>query len=66
MVRMGHPIFHVSQQQQLGGSSSDGEEGGLTCKLGSLQQFVPHDCDTSEMGASRFRCVELLGRWAGR
>lgn len=72
MVRMTHPVFHVQQQpQQLGGSSSSeaesGEAGGacepcaaapaLPCKLGSLQAFVPHDCDTSEMGASRFRCV---------
>ncbi len=75
MVRMTHPIFHVQQQQQLGGSSSSEAEGGdcgacepcaaapgLPCKLGSLQAFVPHDCDTSEMGASRFGCAGLMGR----
>lgn len=78
MVRMTHPVFHVQQQpQQLGGSSSSeaesGEAGGacepcaaapaLPCKLGSLQAFVPHDCDTSEMGASRFsvRDVQRIG-----
>ncbi len=62
MVRMTHPIFHVQQQQQqaAGGCEGDNDDGPasahhLPCKLGSLQQFVPHDCDTSEMGASRFR-----------
>ncbi|KAI3426258.1 hypothetical protein D9Q98_008633 [Chlorella vulgaris] len=36
---------------------------GVPCKLGSLQQFVSHDCDTSEMGASRFsvRDVQRIG-----
>lgn len=97
MVKMTHPIFHVTpsttqprQQQQLassGRSSSGGsdssmagaegvpagalgeQEAGalqllqqqLPCKLGSLQQFVAHECDTSEMGASRFRWVRQAG-----
>lgn len=39
---------------------------GVPCKLGSLQQFVSHDCDTSEMGASRFRCVFWTHCCAGR
>ena len=36
---------------------------GLPLKLGSLQEFVPHECDTSEMGASRFsaRDVQRIG-----
>lgn len=102
MVKMTHPIFHVTpsttqprqqQQPQLasassGRSSSGGsdssmagaegvpaalgeQEAGalqllqqqLPCKLGSLQQFVAHECDTSEMGASRFsvRDVQRIG-----
>lgn len=65
MVKMTHPIFHHQQQQGGSSSSSEAEGGtcepcaatpGLPCKQGSLQAFVPHDCDTSEMGASRFRC----------
>lgn len=28
-------------------------------KLGSLQEFVSHDCDTSEMGASLFDCQDV-------
>jgi hypothetical protein len=66
MVKMTHPIFHVTPQPQQQQAKQEGEEGGaaaaaplqppqLPCKLGSLQQFVPHECDTSEMGASRFR-----------
>eukprot|EP00798_Chlamydomonas_sp_ICE-L_P023283 gene23283-30518_t len=30
----------------------------LPMKLGSLQEFVPHECDTSEMGASVF-CTQI-------
>ncbi|EFN56367.1 hypothetical protein CHLNCDRAFT_57613 [Chlorella variabilis] len=74
MVKMTHPVFHVQQQQQAGAAGGEaggaaGEGGGddnyglPPCKLGSLQQFVPHDCDTSEMGASRFsvRDVQRIG-----
>lgn len=55
MVTMSHPAFHN------GGAGAGGE--GLPVKLGSLQEFVPHDCDTSEMGASRFcaRDVHRIG-----
>lgn len=37
--------------------------GELPLKLGSLQEFVPHECDTSEVGASRFsvRDVQRIG-----
>jgi hypothetical protein len=66
MVKMTHPIFHVTPQQQQQAHQEEGGGGAaagplqppppqLPCKLGSLQQFVPHECDTSEMGASRFR-----------
>ncbi|KAL4448442.1 hypothetical protein ABPG75_005661 [Micractinium tetrahymenae] len=76
MVRMTHPVFHVTQQQPPRSASSlslaDADcDAALPspasalppCKLGSLQQFVPHDCDTSEMGASRFsvRDVQRIG-----
>lgn len=65
---MTHPAFHVTKQHQRSASvlslaDADGDAAAPSplaappCKLGSLQQFVPHDCDTSEMGASRFRCV---------
>ncbi|KAI8109760.1 hypothetical protein M9434_001039 [Picochlorum sp. BPE23] len=46
MVRMSHPIFHYSDV--------DMEEDTLPLKLGSLQRFVHHDCDTTEMGTSLF------------
>ena len=71
MVKMTHPIFHVQQQQQQQPAAGGEGEGGtcepcaaaphLPCKLGSLQAFVPHECDTSELGASRFRCA--AGGW---
>lgn len=73
MVRMAHPAFHVTQQQRtastlsLGDADTDAAAAlpatAVPCKLGSLQQFVPHDCDTSEMGASRFRWA-ARARWA--
>lgn len=56
-VRVAHPIFHVAQRLD----SSDGAE--LPLKLGSMQEFVSHDCDTSELGPSRFatRDVHRIG-----
>jgi hypothetical protein len=40
-----------------------GQEGGgavvLPMKLGSLQEFVWHDCDTSELGPSRFSAADV-------
>ena len=50
MVRMQHTVFHHASAAEP-----------PSPKLGSLQQFVPHECDTSEMGASRFRWVEGPG-----
>ncbi|KAL6749338.1 phosphatidylinositol 3 and 4-kinase-domain-containing protein [Haematococcus lacustris] len=35
--------------------------GSLPMKLGSLQEFVAHECDTTEMGSSRF-CVSDVHR----
>lgn len=78
MVKMTHPIFHVSGSRpnlaeaeedamtgDLESLPSGGSAGGMQppCKRGSLQQFVPHECDTSEMGASRFsvRDVQRIG-----
>jgi hypothetical protein len=39
------------------------EELELPLKLGSLQEYAPHECDTSELGASRFnvRDVQRIG-----
>lgn len=75
LVKMAHPIFHVAPGQTaaaagavVGGEGLLGDGGSLEpptppAKLGSLQEFVPHDCDTSEMGASRFavRDVHRIG-----
>lgn len=36
-----------------------GQRAGVPCKLGSLQEFVAHDCDTSEMGPSRFAAGDV-------
>lgn len=54
MVTMSHPAFHHA-------SGVEGES--PPTKLGSLQEFVPHECDTSEMGSSRFstRDVHRIG-----
>ena len=79
MVRMEHPIFHTaascatpsSAPAAAAGSYMDSDDllpldspgPAAPRKLGSLQEFVPHDCDTSEMGASRFsvRDVHRIG-----
>ena len=79
MVRMSHPVFHVatpttapppppSREEKEEQESDDDDddikdEEDLPLKLGSLQEFVPHECDTSEMGASRFnvRDVQRIG-----
>lgn len=55
-VRVAHPIFHVAD-------SAATAEGELPLKLGSMQEFVSHDCDTSELGPSRFatRDVHRIG-----
>ncbi|KAL4526829.1 hypothetical protein Ndes2526A_g01258 [Nannochloris sp. 'desiccata'] len=66
-------LSQQQQQQQSGESterceSSDpasyiDEENELPLKLGSLQEYAPHECDTSELGASRFnkRDVQRIG-----
>lgn len=41
LVKMSHPIFNHTEPNP-------------SAKLGSLQEFVSHHCDTSEMGSSRF------------
>jgi hypothetical protein len=44
-----------------GGGSDEMELQNLQAKLkvGSLQEFVPHACDTSELGASRFSAADV-------
>ena len=40
-------------------AAAAGEAGLLPMKLGSLQEFVHHECDTSEMGPSRFSVKDV-------
>lgn len=54
MVRMSHPIFHVADRGGDGSSSP-----ALPLKLGSLQEFVSHEGDASEVGASRFSVQDV-------
>jgi len=60
----------VSEQQQPGeitqisepsdpASMRVDEENELPLKLGSLQEYAPHECDTSELGASRFNTQDV-------
>ncbi len=70
-VRVAHPIFHIAEASAPApfarlDSSEDVVvvgEGDLQLKLGSMQEFVAHDCDTSELGPSRFstRDVHRIG-----
>lgn len=61
------PGSGAEEATEMEGAFSDGgaslEEADLPLKLGSLQEFVPHECDTSELGASRFsvRDVHRIG-----
>jgi len=67
LVRARHPIFcynnvmgnvRMSTADLLGAvTSPESKEPQLPMKLGSLQEFIPHECDTTEMGPSKF-CVK--------
>ncbi|GAX75569.1 hypothetical protein CEUSTIGMA_g3012.t1 [Chlamydomonas eustigma] len=67
LVRARHPIFcynnfmgnvRISMADlQCSIESKDKREPQLPMKLGSLQEFIPHECDTTEMGPSKF-CVK--------
>jgi hypothetical protein len=73
LVRARHPIFcyknrmssvRASSLDLAGAAAAAGEAGGaegglLPMKLGSLQEFVHHECDTSEMGPSRFSARDV-------
>mmetsp|Transcript_15386 Transcript_15386/g.46445 ORF Transcript_15386/g.46445 Transcript_15386/m.46445 type:complete len:1132 (+) Transcript_15386:545-3940(+) len=73
LVRCFHPIFHTAAGAPVPGSvgslrrSTDAEVDGAPSgateqpagKLGSLQEFVAHDGDTSEVGASRFAAADV-------
>ena len=61
MVRMSHPIFHYNDISNV----EDTDDGELPLKLGSLQSFVRHECDTTEMGTSLFnkRMFTELESW---
>ncbi len=64
MVHMAHPIFHRATPRATPPPPASADDAspwaaaaacsGHACKMGSLQEYVPHECDTSEMGASRF------------
>lgn len=73
MVRMAHPIFHydsntgvaigevdsvddANREDLLAGDHGDSE---LPLKLGSLQSFVRHECDTTEMGPKLFNKKDI-------
>lgn len=72
LVRVSHPIFHQAVEStplalrptdsgvSLAGPGADAD-GALMPegKLGSLQEFVMHDGDTSEVGASRFSVADV-------
>lgn len=56
-------LSRASQGGDAGGAGGPVVGASLPMKLGSLQEFVPHECDTSEMGPSRFlaRDVHRIG-----
>jgi hypothetical protein len=49
----------LQQQPSTPGSASDAASAALPMKLGSLQEFVTHMCDTSEMGPGRFSASDV-------
>ncbi|KAK2077436.1 hypothetical protein QBZ16_004281 [Prototheca wickerhamii] len=61
MVEMAHPIFHVAAGDEAGEGAGIAPPAAPAPrrKLGSLQEFVPHECDTSELGASRFSVADV-------
>lgn len=72
LVRASHPVFTYAALGHLlegggGGGEEPGADGapplGLPPKLGSLQEFVSHLSDTSELGAARLskRDVHRIG-----
>lgn len=64
LVRASHPIFHVALPQ---GGAVGGESGsecspptmGIPTKLGSLQEYTQHMCDSSEVGSGRFNTKNI-------
>ncbi|KDD72021.1 phosphatidylinositol 3- and 4-kinase, partial [Helicosporidium sp. ATCC 50920] len=50
MVEISHAAFHQAGER---------EDGPPPRKLGSLQEFVAHDGDASELGSSRFRAADV-------
>jgi hypothetical protein len=64
LVRARHPIFCYNTFMgsvrasiaDLGAIEASMADGALTLpmKLGSMQEFVQHECDTTEMGPSKF------------
>lgn len=66
LIRARHPVFcYNNRMSSVRASCLDltalepGKESPLPMKLGSLQEFVHHECDTSEMGPSRFNVKDV-------
>lgn len=66
LVRARHPIFCYNHStanvmkastNDLNSMAEDDEV--MPMKLGSLQEFINHECDTSEMGASKFSVSDV-------
>ncbi len=68
LVRARHPIFCYNNAMgsarmshfDLSKAASEIAKGtAMPMKLGSLQEFVPHECDTTEMGAGKFSVKDV-------
>mmetsp|Transcript_39674 Transcript_39674/g.112545 ORF Transcript_39674/g.112545 Transcript_39674/m.112545 type:complete len:669 (+) Transcript_39674:213-2219(+) len=57
LVRASHPIFHFSERPEPTAAAGRGSV--VLSKLGSLQEFTAHTCDSSEVGASRFNAKNI-------
>lgn len=53
-VRASTADFAMTEATAMLAGAGFGGNGALPMKLGSLQEFVPHECDTTEMGPSKF------------
>lgn len=65
LVKARHPAlcYNLDSSSSSSAASPYAPAPSLPMKLSSLQAFIPHDCDSSEMGPSRFsvRDVHRIG-----
>jgi len=57
LVRASHSAFHVAPDAAAatgGEGSADSSPTRMPTKLGSLQEYMPHICDSSDVGSTRF------------